>query len=124
MHVTIDDVRPSSTAGPTAAWTTGSADLFYSQRRRRRRMAPTVRTWHRPPALRAETPESRVLQRFQRVLAQTPLSPRTQGGPGTSASASSSLPEKLQALPENVAAIQSADAEAQLTGVTWFRKQL
>ena len=87
-------------------------------------MAPTVRTWHRPPALRAETPESRVLQRFQRVLAQTPLTPRTQGGPGTSASASSSLPEKLQALPENVAAIQSADAEAQLTGVTWFRKQL
>eukprot|EP01043_Picozoa_sp_COSAG02_P007741 COSAG02_NODE_237_length_27732_cov_9.584374_4_plen_601_part_00 len=65
-----------------------------------------------------------MLQRFQRVLAQTPLTPRTQGGPGTSASASSSLPEKLQALPENVAAIQSADAEAQLTGVTWFRKQL
>eukprot|EP01043_Picozoa_sp_COSAG02_P060364 COSAG02_NODE_7871_length_2810_cov_3.125046_2_plen_553_part_00 len=110
----------------------------------------------RLPALRFETPESRVLQSFQRVLAQTPLTPRTQiHSPGSTSSASSStveagkaarecatsarldddasngkelqsqvLPEKLQALPENVAAIQSADVQAQLMGVTWFRKQL
>jgi importin subunit alpha-1 len=93
-------------------------------RRKREETRIVVRKEKRDEALRAKRQGLGVASPAGADPAGAPQNAAVEVGGQGAAPANPDIAEKLQALPENVAAISSADGEAQLTGVTWFRKLL
>ena len=93
-------------------------------RRKREETRIVVRKEKRDEALRAKRRTQGAAPAAPEAAGNAAVGTPVQVGGEAPAPANPDIAEKLLALPENVQAISSPDGDAQLQGVTWFRKLL